>query len=112
MPVIPYQILDWTQVPKTEHPGETGTAYWQTQQIGDLRIRLVTYSPGYLADHWCVKGHIVHCLQGEFVSELATGAQDRLCAGMSYIVSDHMSSHRSFTVEGAQLLIVDGGFLS
>lgn len=108
---IPFQIIDWTTVPKTEHLGETGTAYWQTLQLGGLRIRLVTYSEGYLADHWCQKGHIVHCLDGEFVSELSTGEHMHLTKGMTYVVSDELSSHRSVSKNGVTLLIVDGDFL-
>jgi hypothetical protein len=109
--IIPFQTIDWTTVPKTEHLGETGKAYWQTLQLGGLRIRLVTYSEGYLADHWCQKGHIVHCLEGAFVSELSTGEQMLLTKGMTYVVSDDLSSHRSVSENGVTLLIVDGGFL-
>jgi hypothetical protein len=109
--IIPFQTIDWTTVPKTEHLGETGTAYWQTLQLGGLRIRLVTYSEGYLADHWCQKGHIVHCLEGAFVSELSTGEQMLLTKGMTYVVSDDLSSHRSVSKNGVTLLIVDGDFL-
>jgi len=108
---IPFQSIDWSLIPKTEHLGETGIAYWQTKQYNGLRIRIVEYSAGYIADHWCQKGHIVHCLEGEFISEL----QDRECfvltAGMTYIVSDDLSSHRSVTKEGVKLMIIDGDFL-
>lgn len=108
---IPFQTIDWNSIPKTEHPGETGVAYWQTIQYPGLRVRIVTYSAGYLADHWCRKGHVVHCLEGDFVSELSTGEQLSLSAGQSYIVSDELSSHRSITEHGVRLLIIDGDFL-
>ncbi|MBK6962776.1 MAG: DHCW motif cupin fold protein [Bacteroidales bacterium] len=108
---IPFQTIDWTLIPKTEHPGETGTAFWQTLQLDGLRIRIVEYSAGYLADHWCKKGHIVHCLEGEMYSELENGEKTILKKGMSYVVSDDLSSHRSSTVDGVKLLIVDGDFL-
>lgn len=108
---IPFQTIDWTKIPKTRHDGETGSAYWQTVQFTGLRIRLVEYSKGYLADHWCRKGHIVHCLEGEFVSELQDGEKLTLHNGMTYIVSDDLSSHRSFTENGVKLLIIDGDFL-
>lgn len=108
---IPFQTIDWNTVPKTEHPGETGTAYWQTLQFDGLRVRIVEYTKGYLADHWCKKGHIVHCLEGEFVSELENGEVFRLSKGMSYIVSDELSSHRSATTDGVKLMIIDGNFL-
>jgi hypothetical protein len=108
---IPFQTINWDAVAKTVHPGETGTAHWQTVQFEGLRVRIVEYSPGYLADHWCQKGHIVHCLEGEFVSELATGEAFRLTKGMTYVVSDELSSHRSVAETGVKLLIVDGDFL-
>lgn len=108
---IPFQTINWAAIPKTEHPGETGTALWQTVEFSGLRIRMVEYTAGYLADHWCQKGHIVHCLEGEFISELASGEKIQLRAGMSYVVSDDLSSHRSVSEEGVKLLIVDGDFL-
>lgn len=108
---IPFQTIDWTSIDKTEHKGETGTSYWQTIQFSGLRIRLVEYSGNYLADHWCHKGHIVHCLDGEFMSELENGEKYLLSAGMSYVVSDELSSHRSVSKNGARLLIIDGDFL-
>ena len=108
---IPFQTIDWTSVLRTEHKGETGTSFWQTLQFGNLRLRIVEYSPGYLADHWCQKGHIVHCLEGSFISELDNGEAFRLREGMTYIVSDGMSSHRSVSETGVKLLIIDGSFL-
>lgn len=108
---IPFQTIDWSAIEKTEYKGESGTAYWQTVQFPGLRIRLVEYSKGYLADHWCQKGHIVHCLEGEFVSELNTGEWVKLEKGGTYVVSDELSSHRSVTENGVKLLIVDGDFL-
>ncbi|OQC56967.1 MAG: hypothetical protein BWX51_02058 [Bacteroidetes bacterium ADurb.Bin012] len=108
---IPFQTIDWSTIPKTEHKGETGMAYWQTVQFEGLRIRIVEYSKGYVADHWCTKGHIVHCLEGDFVSELSNGQQFILTKGMTYVVSDELSSHRSTTVDGVKLLIIDGDFL-
>jgi hypothetical protein len=111
MSQIPFQTIDWSAIEKTEHNGESGTSYWQTIQFPGLRIRLVEYSKGYLADHWCEKGHIVHCLEGEFVSELKSGELVKLEKGGTYVVSDNLSSHRSVTEYGVKLLIVDGDFL-
>jgi len=108
---IPYHSIDWALVPKTEYKGETGTSFWRTQQFGGLRVRIVEYSPGYVADHWCQKGHIVHCLDGEFVNEQENGERTVMKKGMTYVVSDGASSHRSRTERGATLLIVDGDFL-
>ena len=108
---IPFQTIDWSAIAKTIHPGETGSADWQTIQLPGLRLRIVEYSPGYFANHWCSKGHIVHCLNGTFVSELETGDLFTLSAGMTYVVSDDLSNHRSTTKDGVKLLIIDGDFL-
>ena len=96
---------------KEEHKGETGTSFWQTLQFDGLRVRIVEYSAGYLADHWCKKGHIVHCLSGEVINEHENGEKNILKEGMTYIVSDDLSSHRSVAKEKVKLLIVDGDFL-
>lgn len=111
MSYIPFQTIDWSSIDKVEYSGETGTAYWRTVQFAGIRIRLVEYSPEYLADHWCEKGHIVHCLEGEFLSELKSGEQIKLAAGGSYVVSNEMSAHRSVSANGVKLLIIDGDFL-
>lgn len=108
---IPFQAIDWTSIRKEEYKGETGIAYWQTVEFPGLRIRLVEYSNGYLADHWCQKGHIVHCLEGTFISELQTGEHIELTKGETYVVSDELSSHRSSSTAGVKLLIIDGDFL-
>lgn len=108
---IPFQTINWHEIPETEHPGETGTSFWKTVQFEELRIREVTYSKGYFANHWCAKGHVVYCVDGAFVSELESGEKFALSKGMSYVVSDDASSHRSFSETGVKLLIIDGDFL-
>ena len=108
---IPFQVVDWTAIDRTEHPGQTGSAFWKTLQLPGLRIRMVTYSPGYLADHWCQKGHIVHCLEGELITEQENGERYILKQGMTYVVSDNLSSHRSVAEREVKLLIIDGDFL-
>jgi hypothetical protein len=104
---IPFGTTDWTQIEQTEHKGEKGIAYWRTRQFGAVRVRMVEYSPGYLADHWCSKGHILLCLEGELHTELQDGRQFTLKSGMSYQVADDAEPHRSFTPTGAKLFIVD-----
>ena len=108
---IAFQTIDWSTVPKSIHEGESGTATWQTIQLPGLRIRIVEYGRNYRADHWCRKGHIVHCLEGEFISESADGSHSVMKQGMTYVVSDELSSHRSVTGKGVKLLIIDGDFL-
>jgi hypothetical protein len=112
MTTIPFSTIDWETIPKTEHPGETGVSFWQTVQFIGLRVRIVEYGKGYLADHWCRKGHLVHCLAGKFVTEQQSGENFTLSEGMTYLVSDDLSSHRSFSENGVKLLIIDGDFLS
>ncbi len=104
---IPFSLTTWSEIEKTEHQGDTGVAFWQTQNFGSIRVRMVEYSPGYLADHWCVKGHILLCLSGELHTELADGRTFVLRPGMSYQVADAAEPHRSSTVCGAKLFIVD-----
>ena len=104
---IPFGVTDWSTIDRTEHKGERGLAYWRTRHFGNIRVRLVEYTPGYLADHWCVKGHILFCLEGELHTELADGRQFVLSAGMSYQVADDAEPHRSCSPKGARLFIVD-----
>ena len=104
---IPFGTTDWSMVEMTEHKGEMGSASWRTRQFGPVRVRMVEYTPGYLADHWCVKGHILLCLDGELTTELADGRVFVLKPGMSYQVADNAEPHRSSTKVGARLFIVD-----
>ena len=104
---IPFATTTWSALEATEHPGETGTAWWRTRQFGEIRVRRVDYTAGYLADHWCSKGHILLCLSGELHTELEDGRVFTLTAGMSYQVADNAEAHRSWTEHGAQLFIVD-----
>lgn len=104
---IPFGTTDWARIATTEHKGVTGVAYWRTQTFGDIRVRLVEYTPGYLADHWCVKGHILLCLEGELHTELQDGRTFTLTPGVSYQVADNAEPHRSYTQSGAKLFIVD-----
>jgi hypothetical protein len=104
---LPFGTTDWSAVEPTVHPGETGQALWRTRQFGPIRVRMVEYSPGYLADHWCSKGHILLCLEGELLTELADGRRFLLTPGVSYQVADGAEPHRSSTATGARLFIVD-----
>src|SRR5258708_33888159 len=104
---IPFTTTDWTTITPTEHPGETGKAFWRTLKFGDIRIRMVEYTPGYQADHWCTKGHIILVLQGELITKLQNGKKVVLTSGMSYHVKDDGEAHRSETETGANLFIVD-----
>lgn len=104
---IPFGITDWNSVEITEHPGITGKALWRTQYFGNIRVRMVEYTAGYFADHWCEKGHILLCLEGQLDTELEDGRRFTLIPGISYQVADHAEAHRSSTKIGAKLFIVD-----
>ena len=107
MNAIPFGTTDWSTVEPTEHPGDTGVATWRTRNFDGIRVRMVEYSPGYLADHWCSKGHILLCLKGELRTELEDGRTFVLTPGTSYQVADDAEPHRSSTAGGATLFIVD-----
>jgi very-short-patch-repair endonuclease len=107
MTEIPFGTTDWAGVARVEHAGEKGKAYWRTRHFGDIRVRMLEYTPGYVADHWCVKGHILLCLEGELHTELKDGRTFVLKAGMTYQVADDAEAHRSFTPVGAKLFVVD-----
>jgi hypothetical protein len=104
---IPFGITDWSAIEPTIHLGETGIAYWRTQNFSGIRVRMVEYTSGYLADHWCQKGHILLCIDGELHTELEDGRRFVLRTGMSYQVADQAEAHRSSTSVGAKLFIVD-----
>ncbi len=104
---IPFGTTDWSAITRTEHKGDTGMAYWRTQHFGGIRVRMVEYTPGYLADHWCSKGHILLCMAGELETQLEDGRKFVLKPGMSYQVADNAEPHRSCSPAGATLFIVD-----
>lgn len=108
LPALPFTVINWSATEAVEHAGETGKAIWRMFQVGDLRIRQVEYTPGYLADHWCDRGHVLYVLEGELETELKDGRRFTMKPGMSYQVSDFGdAAHRSSTKGGAKLFIVD-----
>jgi quercetin dioxygenase-like cupin family protein len=104
---IPFSTTDWSTIEATIHEGVKGQAYWKTIYLNDVRIRLVEYTPGYLADHWCLKGHIIYCVEGEMETELKDGRKFLMSKGMMYTVGDDCDAHRSSSVSGCSLFIVD-----
>ncbi len=107
IPRHPFQSIDWSSIEKIKHDGTTGFAIWQTIMMGDIRIRIVEYSAGYLADHWCSKGHVIYCTKGKMTTELKDGRKMKLKKGMSYHVGDESEAHRSGSKKGCKLFIVD-----
>ncbi len=104
---VPFCITDWSAIQPTVHPGERGTAYWRTLEAGNIRVRMVEYSPGYVADHWFERGHVLLVLEGELTTDLKNGESYVLKPGTSYQVADKAAPHRSRTEGGAKLFIVD-----
>jgi quercetin dioxygenase-like cupin family protein len=104
---IPFETVAWSTLAPTTHKGDSGEAYWRTRQFGEVRVRMVEYTPGYIANHWCKKGHVLLCLEGELRTELEDGRVFTLKPGMSYQVADEAEAHRSMTSTGAKLFIVD-----
>jgi quercetin dioxygenase-like cupin family protein len=104
---VAFTVTDWAAVPTSHRPGASGTATWRTVERGNLRVRMVEYSPGYVADHWCRRGHVLLVLEGELQTELDDGTRVTLRPGMSYQVADDDGAHRSSTTTGAKLFIVD-----
>jgi hypothetical protein len=104
---FPFQTLDWSSIPKEEQKGETGFVISQTQMLHDIRVRMVEYSPGYKADHWCSKGHIIFCMEGEMETELEDGRIMKLSRSMTYFVGDNSEAHRTSSKNGCKLFIVD-----
>lgn len=104
---VPFCTVDWNLIKPNIHPGIRGEAYWRTFEMGNIRVRMVEYTPGYFADHWCNRGHVLFVLEGELVTELNDGREFTLTSGMSYQVAEDVNPHRSHTEKGAKLFIVD-----
>lgn len=105
---LPFSVTNWIDITPTRHSGKQGDALWQTFESGNLRVRMVEYSPGYVADHWCSRGHVVFVLEGELITELKDGRKFFLKQGSSYqVMSDESNPHMSRTERGAKLFIVD-----
>ena len=107
IPSFSFQSHNWSSIPKEEHKGETGIAYWQIQMVNDIRVRMVEYSAGYKADHWCNKGHIIFCIDVEMDTELEDGRIMKLTKDMTYFVGDNCEAHRTSSINGCKLFIVD-----
>ena len=104
---VPFCTVDWNAIIPTRHAGINGEALWRTFEMGNIRVRMVEYTPGYIADHWCNKGHVLLVMEGELVTELDDGRKFVLTPGTSYQVADNANPHRSYTKTGAKLFIVD-----
>jgi quercetin dioxygenase-like cupin family protein len=109
MNILPFsfQTINWKSIPEERHEGETAYAIWQVIHVGEIRVRKMKYAPGYKADHWCRKGHIIHCIEGQMTTELEDGRHMPLSAGMTYIVGDDCEAHRTSTEKGCELFVVD-----
>ncbi len=104
---FPFSITDFSAIEPEIKNGTTGFAEWRTFYRDAVRVRKVIYSPGYLADHWCSKGHIIYCIEGSMETELGDGTKHLLSKGLIYTVGDNSDVHRTYSDEGCVLLIVD-----
>ena len=104
---VDFRTTDWSTIEPVAYPGLSGKAFWRTLEVGNIRVRMVEYTPGYVADHWCKRGHVLLVLEGELTTELEDGRTFTLGPGTSYQVADGAEAHRSRTDGGAKLFIVD-----
>lgn len=104
---VPFGIVDWDSIEAIEQKGITGIGYRKTVQVNDITMSKVEYTPGYVADHWCAKGHILFVVEGTLIMEMEDGEKFELTAGMSYHVADDITSHRSCTETGVKIIVVD-----
>jgi hypothetical protein len=105
---VPFTVTDWSSIPSTSHAGETGMSSWRTVEAGNVRARIVEYSPGYRADHWCARGHVLWVIDGELSVELKDGQRHELKKGMSFQAEDdEQNPHLAFTRTGATVFLVD-----
>jgi quercetin dioxygenase-like cupin family protein len=105
---VPFSVTDWDKVPAVEYRGETGTSTWRAVETGNLRLRIVDYSPGFKSDHWCARGHVLYVLSGELGLKLRDGRDFLLAAGASFQVEDDEANpHLAWTDRGARVFIVD-----
>ena len=105
---VPFTVTDWGGVPAVEHKGESGTSHGRTVEAGNVRARIVEYSPGYRADHWCARGHVLWVIEGDLTVELKDGGQYEMKKGMSFqAADDDQNPHLAWTAAGATVFIVD-----
>ena len=109
--MIPFQVTDWSTIEAISQKGTTGSSFVRVKEYDFLKVRMVEYSPNYEADHWCEKGHIAYCVEGELEINLSDGSSNILIEGTSFQVSDNISSHKVRSKKGAKLFIIDGEFL-
>ena len=103
---LPFSPIDWSTIDPVEQPGASGTSLWRTVELGDIRVRMGEFSPGYSAPDWCTRGHVVLILEGELETELQDGRRVVQGPGMGLHIGDG-HSHRSSTRTGARVFIVD-----
>ncbi|MFC2164381.1 DHCW motif cupin fold protein [Acidobacteriota bacterium] len=105
---ISFTMTDWSRVPQVEYKGETGTSFWRIFEQGNIRVRIVDYSPGFRSDHWCPRGHVLLVLEGELTIELKDGQVYIMPPGTSFqAADDDENPHMAYTDKGAKVFIVD-----
>jgi hypothetical protein len=104
---LPLEATDWGSVEEERQPGATGHAISKTRSYADVRVRFIEYTPGYLADHWCSKAHVIYCIAGEISIELDNGHRLNVRKGMSLATEQDGTRHRLSSDIGAVIFVVD-----
>jgi quercetin dioxygenase-like cupin family protein len=105
---FPVGTIDWPKVPAVVQAGETGIATSRTVNLSDVTLRLVEYSAGYKADHWCTKGHILYVVSGNVVIEYDNEKRTNLSSGMSWHAPEGASTAHLLRCErAATVFIID-----
>lgn len=99
--------IDWSSQPAREIHGTHGRALERTTSLGSIRVRLVEFSPGYEADHWCTRGHIAFVVEGTCTLRIDDGRAVTLSRGQSFTVGDEIDAHMLVTEHGAIVFLVD-----
>lgn len=108
LPANAFHEVAWESLPAQEHPGAPGTSTWRTFQVGGARTRVVDYSPGFVSDHACPRGHILLVLEGEIEVLLQDGRRFTLGQGQGFVAGDDPANpHRARSSSGAKVFIVD-----
>jgi len=101
------QLIDWESTAPIETKGKTGVNTAHEFSSGGYKIRLLVYSSNYESDHWCEKGHIIHCIEGSMMLKIKDRKDIYLSAGKSLLLGegDH---HMAVTGDvSAKIFIID-----
>lgn len=99
--------INWELSQAEKSLGTSGFVFSKSVDLGTIRMRQLSFSENYEADHWCEKGHIIHVLAGELIIEYQDGSQVTIPTGQSLILGDSISLHKAKTESESTVLIID-----